>query len=260
MMPRFSANLGFLWPDRDLLARIDAAAAAGFRAVELHWPYETEAVAVKARCDALGIMLLGINTPLGNQPGDSGLAAVAGREAEFEAGFQQALRFAEAAGGTAIHVMAGVTSGLDPAACAATLRRNLALAARATNLTILLEPLNQRDKPGYYYSTLAPAAAMIADLGLPNIKLMFDVYHVAISEGDVSMKLAHYLPVIGHIQIAAVPSRAEPDEGEICYADIVRKIDSLGYTGWIGAEYKPRAATDAGLGWIKALTVTAEPR
>lgn len=252
-MPRFSANLGFLWPDRDLLARIDAAAAAGFHAIELHWPYATEASAVRARCEALGLKLLGLNTPLGSQTGDFGLAAVAGREAEFEAGFRQALRYAEVAGGNAIHVMAGVTAGLDPNACAATLRRNLALAARSTDLTILLEPLNPRDKPGYFYSTLAPAAAVIADVGLPNIKLMFDVYHVAIGEGDVSMKLAHYLPLIGHIQIAAVPGRAEPDEGEICYAEILRRIDRLGYAGWIGAEYKPRAGTDAGLGWIETL-------
>lgn len=253
-MVRFSANLGFLWQDRDLLARIDAAAAAGFRAIELHWPYATDATAVKARYESLGLKLLGLNTPLGNQSGDFGLAAVAGREAEFEAGFQQALRYAEVAGASAIHVMAGVTTGHDHKACAGALRRNLTLAAQSTDLTILLEPLNPRDKPGYFYSTLAPAAAAIADVALPNIKLMFDVYHVAISEGDVSMKLAHYLPLIGHIQIAAVPSRAEPDEGEICYAEILRRIDSLGYTGWVGAEYKPRGGTGAGLGWMKTLT------
>lgn len=250
-MPRFSANLGFLWPDRDLLARIDAAAAAGFKAIELHWPYATEAVAVGERCRRHGLELLGVNTPLGERQGDFGLAAIPGREAEFRAGFDTALRYAEDAGASAIHLMAGITHGTDRQECEDAFRRNLDYAARATGRMLLLEPINQRDKPGYFYSTLADATRLAADVGAQHVRIMFDVYHIAISEGDITKKLEKYLPAIGHIQIAAVPSRAEPDEGEIDYAHVLSTIDRLGYAGWIGCEYLPRAGTDAGLGWIR---------
>lgn len=251
-MARFSANLGFLWPDRDLLARIDAAAAAGFRAVELHWPYAVDPAETRRRCETHGLEFLGINTPLGGRDGDFGLAAVPGREAEFRDGFDTALRYAEEAGASAIHVMAGVTGGLDRRACEDTFRRNLDYAARATDRVLLLEPINQRDKPGYFHSTLAEAGQLAARVGAPNLRIMFDVYHVAISEGDVTRKLEDYLPRIGHIQIAAVPSRAEPDEGEIDYSHVIPTIDRLGYPGWIGCEYRPRGDTDAGLGWMRA--------
>jgi hydroxypyruvate isomerase len=123
-------------------------------------------------------------------------------------------------------------------------------------LMLLLEALNPRDAPDYFYSTQAEAARIREEVGRPNVKLMFDVYHVGVSEGDVLRKLAHYMPVIGHVQIAAVPSRAEPDEGEIDYRTVLAEIDKLGYVGWVGAEYKPRADTDDGLGWMQRLGVT----
>ncbi|MFI0846880.1 hydroxypyruvate isomerase family protein [Mesorhizobium sp. IMUNJ 23232] len=257
-MPKFSANLGFLWPDRPLLDRIDAAAAAGFRAIELHWPYATPADAVRQRCAAHGIVLLGINTPVGNaEKGDFGLGAQAGREAEFSDGFRQSSYYARAAGASSVHVMAGLVAPEHKARAKEVLIENLSFAAKAApDLTLLLEPINQRDKPGYFYSTLSKAADIIGEVGAPNLKIMFDVYHVGVSEGDVLTRLERHLPQIGHVQIAAVPSRTEPDEGEIAYGAVFAALDRFGYAGWTGCEYKPRAGTDEGLAWVKALGVS----
>jgi hydroxypyruvate isomerase len=257
-MPRFSANLGFLWPDRPLLDRIDAAAAAGFKAIELHWPYATPADAVRQRCADRGIVLLGINTPVGNaEKGDFGLGAQAGREAEFSDGFRQSAEYARSAGASYVHVMAGVVAPEHKARAKGVFIENLAFAAKAApDLTLLLEPINQRDKPGYFYSTLGEAADIIGEVGAPNLKIMFDVYHVGVSEGDVLTRLERHLPQIGHVQIAAVPSRAEPDEGEIAYGAVFAALDRLGYAGWTGCEYRPRAGTDEGLAWVKALGVS----
>lgn len=257
---RYSANLGFLWPDRPLLERIDAAAAAGFKAIELHWPYETPAAEVRVRCAQHGIRLLGINTVRGDvAAGENGLGALVGREVEFAAAVDQSLAYCIEAGGTAVHCMAGVVPPENRAEAREVFIRNLQAAARKAQergLTLLLEPLNPRDAPGYFYSTQAAAADIIAAVGQPNLKLMFDVYHVGVSEGDVLRKLEKYLPIIGHIQIAAVPSRAEPDEGEINYRVVLEHIASLGYDGWIGCEYKPRAATDEGMAWTRALGIS----
>jgi len=260
-MPRFSANLGFLWPDRPLLARIDAAAEAGFRAIELHWPYdEVPAAEMRAACERRGLTLLGINTSPGDlKKGEFGLGALPGREGDFAAAMDQSIAYCVASGAIAIHAMAGTVPPGRHDEARETFRSNLAAAAvkaAAHGLTILLEPLNPRDAPGYFYSRTEEAAAMIASLGAPNVRIMFDVYHVGITQGDVLTRLARFLPLIGHIQIAAVPSRAEPDEGEIAYRAIFEAADRLGYSGWIGCEYKPRAATDAGLGWVKTLGVT----
>jgi 2-dehydrotetronate isomerase len=257
-MPKFSANLGFLWPDRPLLDRIDAAAKAGFRAVELHWPYDVPAAILRDRCAAQGVELLGINTPLGRvETGDFGLGAVPGREADFESAFRQSLEWGEIAGATAIHVMAGVVAPEQKQEGRRTLVGNLRkAAAMAPGMMLLLEGLNQRDKPGYFYSTIADKADIIAEVGAPNVKIMFDTYHVGVSEGDIFRKLETYLPLIGHVQIAAVPSRAEPDEGEIHYAHVFQELDRIGYDGWVGCEYKPRSGTDDGLVWTKTLNVT----
>jgi hydroxypyruvate isomerase len=257
-MLKFSANLGFLWPDRPLLERIDAAAAAGFKAIELHWPYATPAGEVRQRCADRGVILLGINTPLGNtEKGDFGLGALAGREAEFRDTFTQSADYARAAGASSVHVMAGVVAPGHKARAKEVFIENLAFAAKAApDLTLLLEPINQRDKPGYFYSTLSEAADIIREVGAPKLKIMFDVYHVGVSEGDVTKRLERHLPDIGHVQIAAVPSRAEPDEGEIAYGAIFAALEKLGYAGWTGCEYKPRAGTDEGLAWVKALGVS----
>jgi hydroxypyruvate isomerase len=258
MTLRFSANLGFLWPGLPILERIDAAAAAGFKAIELHWPYDTPAAEVRARCELHGLQLLGINTVRG-KPGENGLGALAGREAEFQAAVDQSIAYCLEAGGTAIHCMAGfVPSQAREEACRVFVKnlREASDKASPHGLMLLLEALNPRDAPDYFYSTQAEAARIREEVGRPNVKLMFDVYHVGVSEGDVLRKLAHYMPVIGHVQVAAVPSRAEPDEGEIDYRTVLAELDKLGYDGWVGAEYKPRADTDDGLGWMQRLGVT----
>ena len=261
-MLRFSANLGFLWPGRPLLERIAAAGRAGFKAVELHFPYDTPAAETKAACARAGVTLLGINTNIDNGLGGHlGLAAAPGREAEFVGLIDQSIAYAVAAGGTSIHVMAGLVAPADRAAATETVLHNLALATKKAalhGLTLLLEPLNPHDNPGYFYSTVEPIIAIIDRVAASNLKLMFDAYHVGRAEGDVITRLHAYYSRIGHVQIAAVPSRAEPDEGEIAYPAIFAALEELGYDGWIGAEYKPRADTDAGLAWVKTLGVTLD--
>ncbi len=259
-MLRFSANLGFLWPDRPLLARIDAAAAAGFKAIELHYPYDVPAADVAAACQRHGITLLGINTNIGSgSDAHVGLAAVRGREADFEALFGQALAYAVAAGGSAVHAMAGRVPEEAHAQGEATLIANLKKAAPKAaehGITILLEPLNPFDMPGYFYSRATQALDIMAKVGEPNVKLMFDAYHIGRVGDDVNGFLDTYRDGIGHIQIAAVPSRAEPDEGTLDYRAVFRQIEATGYDGWVGAEYKPRAGTDEGLSWMAKLGVS----
>ncbi|CAN5397288.1 hydroxypyruvate isomerase family protein [soil metagenome] len=259
-MIRLSANLGFLWPELGLLDRIDAAARAGFRAIELHFPYDIPAETVRAACVRHGLTLLALNTGLGDvSRGEFGLGAVPGRERDFQAKIDQSIAYCRDSGATAIHAMAGVVPPGEHRLARETFLRNLDAAstkAKAHGLTLLLEPLNPVDKEGYFYSTVGEAAAIIAELSASNVRLMFDAYHVGVAEGNVIRKLERHFPIIGHIQIAAVPSRAEPDEGEIAYGAIFDAIERLGYTGWIGAEYKPRETTDAGLGWIERLGLT----
>jgi 2-dehydrotetronate isomerase len=258
VVPRFSANLGLLWPDRPLLQRVEAAARAGFRAIEMHWPYDVPASELAAVARRYELTVLGINTAPGDFPrGERGLGAVPGREIDFQATVDQAIAYGLACGASAIHVMAGNVATSDRPRARSVFAENLRVAAAKAarhELLLLLEPLNPRDNPGYFYSTLAEAVALLEELALPNIKLQFDVYHVAISEGDVLTKLRRYIPLIGNMQIAAVPSRAEPDEGEIAYPAIFAAVDALGFAGWVGCEYRPRGDTDAGLKWMRALS------
>ena len=249
-MIKFSANLGFLWTELTLPDAIHAAKAAGFDAVECHWPYATPAAEIQKALSDTRLTMLGLNTVRGN-PGENGLSALPGRGTEARAAIDQAIEYAQATGTPKIHVMAGFASGPEADAIFA---ENLRYACTAApELTMLIEPLNHHDAPGYFLNTSAQAKAIIETLALPNLKLMFDCYHLQIMEGDLTRRLTALLPVIGHIQIAGVPSRAEPDRGEVDFAHILNHIDSLGYAAPIGAEYKPAAGTDAGLGWIKAL-------
>jgi hydroxypyruvate isomerase len=259
-MLRFSANLGFLWPDRPLIARIDAAANAGFKAVELHYPYAVPAAEMADACRRNGVVLLGINTNVGSGADPHvGLGAVPGREADFAALFAQALAYAVTAGGNAIHVMAGRVPESERATAAdvfvANLRR-VAPQAAAHRLMLLLEALNPHDMPGYFYSRIDEAADILDRVAAPNLRLMFDAYHVGRVGDDVFALLDRHIGRIGHVQIAAVPSRAEPDEGALDYRAVFGRLEAIGYNGWVGCEYRPRASTDDGLTWMKTLGVT----
>ena len=212
------------------------------------------------------LTILGINTAPGDfSRGERGLGAVIGRESDFQVTVDQSIAYCIGCGASAIHVMAGNVATSERTRARAVFASNLRLAAAKAadaakdaeqELLLLLEPLNPRDNPGYFYSTLAEAVSLIEELALPNIKLQYDVYHVAVSEGDVLTKLRRYMPVVGNVQIAAVPTRAEPDEGEIAYAAIFAAVDALGYSGWVGCEYLPRGDTDAGLQWTQSLGVS----
>ncbi|MBS0124102.1 hydroxypyruvate isomerase family protein [Thetidibacter halocola] len=247
---KFSANLGFLWADRPLPDAIRAAHAAGFDAVECHWPYDTPAAEVRAALDQTGLPMLGLNTIRGN-PGENGLSALPGREAEARAAIDQAIAYAVAVGAQAIHVMAGFAEGPEAhAAFLANLR--YARTACPDAITLLIEPLNRHDAPGYFLRTTDQAAALLADLDLPGMKLMFDCYHVGRTEGDVVTRLAALLPLIGHIQFAAVPDRGAPDHGEMDYNYVFDRIAALGWSRPLGAEYKPGGSSDDTLGWLHA--------
>ena len=220
----------------------------------MHWPYDVPASEVAATAQRTGVTLLGINTAPGNfAAGERGLGAVPGREQAFQATVDQAVEYCRLSGATAIHAMAGNVAAADKergrAVFAANLREAAAKAA-TQNLTVLLEPLNPHDNPGYFYSTLAEAVSLLEELALPNVKLQFDVYHVARAEGDVLARLDKYRAHVGNVQIAAVPTRAEPDEGEIAYPAIFAALEKITYAGWIGCEYRPRGDTDNGLVWM----------
>jgi len=259
-MPRFAANLAYLFTERPLIERFAAAAAAGFKAVELQFPYDHAPSAIRAELDRHGLTQLGLNTALGSRDGDSGLAAMPGREREWDAAFQQALDYVVAIGGTAIHCMAGKVPSEQRPAAERTFIANLARAAdlaRAKNITLLIEPINPRDRPNYFLNRVEHAADIIAKVERPNVKIQFDFYHVQIVGGDLITRFEKHLPLVGHVQIAAVLSRAEPDEGEINYPGVFAALDRLGWVGFTACEYKPRGRTEDGLTWGRAYGIGA---
>jgi hydroxypyruvate isomerase len=254
LMPRFAANLGYLFTEHPLLERIDAAAAAGFKAIELQFPYDVPASAVKAAIERNKLTILGLNTPPGERDGEFGLAAVPGREKDWQGLFSRALEYASAIGASAIHCLAGKVAPEQRPAADRVFADNLAAAAglaAAKNITLLIEPINGRDRPNYFLNHVEHAADIIRKIGKANIRMQFDFYHVQIVGGDLIYRLEKFLPVIGHLQCAAVPSRHEPDEGEVNYPAVFEAVDRVGFKGWIGAEYRPRARTEDGLGWAR---------
>ncbi len=257
-MPRFSANLGFLFSDLPDIERVTAAATAGFKAVEMHWPYHVPATQMRDALIRNQVAMLGLNTPVGNAAaGDFGLGALVGREDEFQQAVDQALSYGAAIGAAAVHCMAGVVPADASMEAERTFVANLTVAAdkaAQAGMTVLIEPINHQDRPGYFLHHIEQAASILEEARRSNVRIMFDCYHTQIMQGDLTRRITRYLDLIGHIQIAAVPSRAEPDEGEIDYSDICRTLDRLGYSGWIGAEYKPRGRTEDGLGWLSAWT------
>jgi hydroxypyruvate isomerase len=252
-MPRFAANLSWLFLEHDFLDRFQAAADAGFRAVEFLFPYDHPAEAVAKHLQAAQLELVLFNMPPGDSAkGERGLTSLPGREPDFVAGLERALHYAEVLGCRTLHAMAGLAEpGRDTDA---TYRANLkraAAAAKPRGVTIVIEPINHRDIPGFYLNTLAQAAAAIEAVGADNLHIQFDFYHCQITEGALAMRFQEHFRQVGHIQIAGVPGRHEPNVGEINYPYVFEQIDALGYTGHIGCEYKPATETVAGLGWAK---------
>jgi 2-dehydrotetronate isomerase len=267
-MPRFSANLSFLFNEVPFLDRFAAAARAGFEAVEFGYAYEFPAHELAARLSANGLQQVLINTPPGDpSAGGRGLAGVPGREQEFAASFATALTYAQALSCPRIHVMAGVLpKGADDGTRArhrATFVRNLRFAAdRAAKdgVALTIEPINSRDIPGYWLNTQAEAHAIREEVGAPNLKVQMDFYHVQVVEGDVSTKLRRWVSDIGHVQIAGAPDRHEPDTGELNCDVLFALLDELGYPGWVGCEYRPRRGTAEGLAWLRRTGWPAKAR
>jgi hydroxypyruvate isomerase len=258
-MPQFAANLSMMYVEHPFLERFGAAAADGFTAVEYLFPYAHPHTELAPRLAEHGLRQVLFNAPPGQfEAGERGIACLPGREDEFKRGWlEQALPYAAALRCPRVHVMAGLMpSGVERAPLRATYVENLAWAAReaaAAGLDVLIEPINRRDIPGYFLNRQDDAHEIVAEIGAPNLKVQMDLYHCQIVEGDLAMKLRKYLPTgrVGHIQIAGVPDRHEPDDGEVRYDHLFGLIDALGWRGHVGCEYRPAGATSAGLGWFK---------
>ena len=252
-MPRFAANLSMMFTEHAFLDRFEAAAKAGFTAVEFLFPYDypPDAIAERLRRNRLTQALF--NLPPGNWSiGERGLAALPDRFGELQDGVGLALTYAAATGVKRLHLMAGNADSGDARAIDA-YRRSVAWAAREVarkGLDLVIEPINGRNMPGYFLNSFAFAEALITELGLPNLKLQFDFYHRQIMHGDVTMALRRLLPIIGHVQTASVPSRHEPLGEELNEAFLFDELDRLGYGGFVGCEYNPKGGTVEGLGWF----------
>lgn len=270
-MPKFAANLSMMYTELPFLDRFEAAACDGFKAVEFLFPYAWPAAEMAARLAANGLQQVLFNAPPGGvdavssvaawDAGQRGTACLPGCEAEFQDSVQLALDYAEALACPRIHLMAGVVSqalhaSLGLQVLQHTYISNLRWAARQAaqrNVEVLIEPINTRDMPGYYLNRQDQAHAVLQAVGAANCKVQMDLYHCQITEGDLTRKLRQYLPTgqVGHLQIAGVPDRHEPDTGEVNYAHLFEVIDTLDFQGWVGCEYRPKAGTSTGLGWIK---------
>ena len=258
-MPRFAANLSMLYNEHAFLDRFGAAAADGFKAVEYLFPYEHPAAELAARLRDHGLQQVLFNAPPGDwAAGERGLTCLPGREAEFRDGVHRAIDYARALDCPRIHLMAGLApDATDRGALRATYLANLDwAAAQARDIAFLIEPINTRDIPRFFLNRQDQAHQIVLEVGAPNLQVQMDLYHCQIVEGDLAKKIELYLPSgrVGHFQIAGVPERQEPDVGEINHPYLFALIDRLGWDGWIGCEYRPRAGTSAGLGWMKGLS------
>ena len=255
-MPRFAANLSMMYQEHAFLDRFGAAAKDGFKGIEFLFPYAHPAADIRARLTEHGLAQTLFNGPPGDwDAGERGLASLPGRETEFKQGVASALEYARVLGNARVHLMAGlIRPGEERARRRETYVRNLAYAAKeaaSAGVTVVIEPINTRDIPGFFLNRQDEAHAICAEVGAPNLKVQMDFYHCQIVEGDLAMKLRKYIAGVGHIQIAGVPERQEPDLGEINYAYLFRLMDELGYAGWVGCEYRPKGGTSAGLGWLR---------
>jgi hydroxypyruvate isomerase len=250
-MPRFAANLSWLFTELPLPERFRTAKAAGFEGAEILFPYDEPAahLAECARLENLPIVL--INAPPPNWTGgERGYAAIPGGEARFEKDFERALRFAEVLKAQHLHLMAGSAEGAE--AKAAFLRNLRWAAARAPKQSLTIEPINRTDMPGYFLSDFREAMEIVAAVGAPNLGLQFDAYHAWMIHNDPMAMWELCAPSVRHIQIAGAPGRREPSDSEIDYPAFFRAVGASGYQGWISAEYRPRGRTEDGLSWLPA--------
>lgn len=259
-MPRFAANLSMMYTELPFNERFAAAAKDGFTGVEYLFPYDYAATELKDLLTANGLEQVLFNTSPGNWAlGERGITSLPGREDEFKQAFDTALDYARVLGNRHMHIMAGlIQPEQDRERHRAVYLRNLAYAALLASregITILIEPINTRDIPGFFLNRQDEAQEICQEIGVENIRVQFDIYHCQIVEGDVATKLRRDMSRkhagIGHIQIAGVPDRHEPDVGEVNYPYLFDLIDELGYQGWIGCEYRPRAGTSEGLSWVR---------
>lgn len=254
-MPRFAANISLMFTEIPFLDRFGAAAKAGFKAVEFLFPYEFPATEIATRLKDNGLSQVLFNGPPGDwNKGERGQAALPGRQAEFREGFRKALDYAAALDCPRIHVMSGLApAGVPHDTMTATLAANLAWAAEQAapaGVKPVIEPINHRDIPGFFLNTTDQAAAIIEAIGPEKIGMQFDLYHCQITEGDIVKRVEKHLPLIAHMQVADNPGRNEPGTGEVNWDFVFRRIDALGFRGWIGCEYRPAGETTAGLGWF----------
>jgi len=253
-MPRFAANLSLMFTEVPFLDRFDAAARAGFTAVEFLFPYEYPAEEIGACLKRNGLTLALFNLPPGDwNAGERGFAALPERFADLRQSLRTALPYAKATGVKRLHLMAGFANRGDRLAVK-TFHKSVACAAEFLaphGIDVVIEPINPRNMPGYFLNDFAFAREVIDELNIPNLKLQFDVYHCQIIHGDVTMRLREMMPIIGHVQIASVPSRQEPDGEELNYPYLFTELDRLGYSGFVGCEYFPRGRTTDGLAWFE---------
>lgn len=255
-MPKFAANLSFMFNELPFLDRFEAAAKAGFKAVEFLFPYEYPAEAIAARLGQHQLQNVLFNFPPGDwAAGERGIAILAGRETEFAQGVAKAIEYAKVLGCPRIHVLAGIAPvNSDRQALRKIYVSNLKYATKELakhNLTLMIEPINHRDMPGYFLNTQAEAFAICQEVGAHNINMQMDIYHMQMMGENLEANIHQYLPHVGHMQIANTPGRHEPDQGEIDYAQIFNLLDELKYGGWVGCEYKPKTTTLEGLGWFE---------
>jgi 2-dehydrotetronate isomerase len=253
-MPKFAANLSWLYQELPFLDRFDAAARSHFKAVEFLFPYSLSPNDIVAKLTDNGLTAVLFNLPPGDfDRGERGLAALPGREHEFKASVEEALTYAETLQVRCLHVMAGITQDIDSERAQATYLNSLSFIldkTRGSDLMITIEPINNRDFPGYFLTTPEQAAGILDVLRHPRLRLQLDWYHLQIMGGDLTKRTIRFLPQVGHIQVAGVPERNEPDRGEVNFPHLFRLVDQLGYQGWIGCEYKPSTRTEAGLNWL----------
>jgi hydroxypyruvate isomerase len=253
-MPKFNANLSWLFQEEPFLDRFAAAASAGFTGIEILFPYEQPALEIRSALQSNGQELVLMNAPPGDfGAGERGLAALPGRAKDFRESFGKALDYAETLGCHRIHIMSGITAKFDPTEAHRTFLTNLEYALRKvenSGLSILIEPINTRDFPGYYLTTVEQADGILDEISNPALKIQFDWYHAQIMGGDLTRRTEKLFSKIGHFQVAGVPDRAEPDLGEVNFSYLFHLVDTLQYDGWIGCEYRPKGRTKEGLGWL----------